>query len=201
MSEDRFALVPYGEKVDEPLERIIDTLSKSGVGLEAMLDADSTALSASDMKYFPKEYYGRVPSYGVFVKYLNKLPGDVRDNFNEVVAEIEAGRYTRRMEKLADNYDGDKFERSKFEMYNKLETLQERRLGRIDRRRKERGDGEARGIDLATRMIAALSSADLLKIKERVETIDAECQAVEVAVPNTGSEKPALLADAKEVKI
>lgn len=181
-------LIPTGQEAETVLDRVLDALGRSGVGLQEMLDSDAAALSGREMQYFPAEMWGQVPSYGVFVKYLNRLPGDLRDTFMETVSEIEAGRYERRMDGLANGFSGDRTERGQFEMYNKLHGIQERRLARIDKRRHERGEGEARGIDLAARMIAALSSAELVRAIKEGETARAGTPTIEAGTPTIEAE-------------
>lgn len=175
----RFSLVPVEDGYEECLNRILDVVGKSGVSLRECLDTDCDALCESDMRYFGVEYYGRVPSYGVFIKYLNKLPVNVKDDFMETIAEVESGRYVSRMDDLANgDFEEDPFLVKRFNMYDKLNGVQERRLNRIDARRKARGEGESRGIDMAARLISALKDADLLKIKGDMEIIDSEFKEV-----------------------
>lgn len=179
----RYSLVPVGEGYEKALDNVIDVVSKSGVTLKECLDTDSCALSASDMRYFGKEYFGCVPSYGIFMKYLGKLPIEAKDNFVELISEIESSRYVGEMDRIA-NMSGDELSEDphqgrRFGWLQKLNTIHEKRLARIDSRRKNRGDAEARGVDLAAKLISALSDADLLKIKGKVEAIDAEYKEVE----------------------
>lgn len=183
MSVVRNSLIPVGENYEKSLDNVIDVVSKSGVSLKECLDTDSCALSASDMRYFGKEFYGCVPSYGIFIKYLGRLPVDVKDNFMEIITEIESSRYVGEMDKIAymtgDELSEDPHQGRRFGWLQKLSAIQEKRLARIDSRRKNRGDAEARGVDLAAKLISALSDADLLKIKGKVEAIDAEYKEVE----------------------
>ena len=170
----RTDLVPVGEASDEALDRVLDAFSRSGVSLEQCLNSDAAALSSSELMYFDKEYYGKVPTYGVFMRYLNKLDPEIKDNFMETVAEIESGRYVRGMDSIANGNGDNPFDGRKFAWLDKLNRTYERRLSRIDKRRKDRGDGREKGADLAVRIIGALSNADLLKLKGKVEAIDAE---------------------------
>lgn len=171
----RTDLVPVGENTEQALDLVMDAFSKSGVSLEQCLNGDAGALSAGDMLYFGKEYYGKVPSYGVFMRYLNKLDPEIKDNFMETVAEIESGRYIHGMDSIAsgDSKD-DPTAGRRFAWYDKLNRTYERRMDRIDRRRKDRGLDKEKGADLAVKIISALNNADLLKLKGKVEAIDAE---------------------------
>lgn len=179
----RNSLVPVGENYEKALDSVIDVVSKHGVSLKECLDTDSCALSASDMRYFGREFYGCVPSYGIFIKYLGRLPVDVKDNFMEIITEIESSRYVGEMDKIAymtgDELSEDPHQGRRFGWLQKLNAVHEKRLARIDSRRKNRGDAEARGVDLAAKLISALSDADLLKIKGKVEAIDAEYKEIE----------------------
>lgn len=174
----RYDLMPVGEGAEEALGRVLDAYGRSGVGLSECLDTDSVALSAGDMRYFGAEYFGRVPSYASFVRYLNRLPEEVRDRFNESVAEIESGRAVGEMGGIARGGEYGREEQVKFGMLEKLNKVYERRIDRIDRRRRDRGEGAERGVDMAARIISALSNADLLKVKGNVEAIDAEYKEV-----------------------
>ena len=184
---DRYELVPVGETAGDALDRVIDAYGRSGVTLRECLDTDSAALSGGDMQYFGKEYYGKVPSYATFVKYLNRLPVDQKDNFWETIAEIESGRYVEGMAQVADGGSYERDDKVKFEMLGKLNGIYERKLDRIDKRRRDRGVAEERGVDLAARLISALSNSDLLKLKDRAEAIDAEYKNVEEASGDRGS--------------
>lgn len=184
MTEERYDLVPYGDEPEEALSRVLDAFSKSGVSLAECLDTDSAALSASDLRYFDSKYFGKVPSYSVFMRFLNKQSLEVRDNFLSVVAETESARYAKTMDSIARGSDGSLMDSRRFSMYEKLNKMNERRIDRMDKRiasRATKNEGIEQGVDMAARLITALSNADLLKIKQRVDTIDAEYQAMEVA--------------------
>ena len=183
LTEERYDLVPYGEDAGAALDRVLDAFSKSGVSLAECLDTDSAALSATDLRYFDAKYFGKVPSYSVFMRYLNKQPMDVRDNFLSVVAETESARYAKTMDKLAKDSDGSLMDTRIFSMYEKLNKLNEKRIDIMDKRIQARATdkGVEQGVDMAARLIAALSNADLLKVKGQVDAIDAEYQAMEVA--------------------
>ena len=170
----RTDLVPVGETAEQALDAVMDAFSKSGVSLEDCLNSDAAALSASEMLYFGKEYYGKVPSYGVFMRYLNKLDPEIKDNFMETVAEIESGRYIKNMDGIAGKEYIQAEDSRRFAWYDKLNRTYERRMDRIDRRRKDRGLDREKGADLAVKIISALNNADLLKLKGKVEAIDAE---------------------------
>ena len=178
----KYELVPVGEDAKDALDKVLDVFSRSGVSLRECLNNDASALCASDMLYFPPKYYGKVPSYATFLMYLNKLPADIKDQFNETIAEVESGRYIGEMDEIAHDTDEEtaRFKSVKFDQLKKLSNIYEKRLERIDRRRKDRGDAEAKGVDMAARLISALSNADLVKLKNNAETIDAEIEAREV---------------------
>ena len=178
MVADRRALIPVGEGADEALDRVLDVFSRSGVGLAECLDTDAVALCASDLHYFPEEYFGRVPTYANFMRYVNALPLDKRNGFKELVAEIEAGRSMRSMNEIASASEGSLMDSRRFNMFKAINQAAEKRLDRIGRSIEKQGEAEARGVDMAARLITALSNADLLKVKGRVDTIDAEFHTV-----------------------
>lgn len=178
---DRKALIPVGEASGEAIERVLDVFGKSGVSLAECLDTDSVALCASDMKYFPAEYFGRVPSYSIFMRYINQLPLEQRNEFKGLVAEVESELSAGEMAKIAKTSDGTLADSRRFKMFSDLNRVAEKRLDRIERARARHEGSAAAGVDLAARIISALSNADLLKIKGQVETIDAEFKAIERA--------------------
>lgn len=174
----RFDLVPVGENAEQALSVILEAFGRSRGTLAECLDGDAAALSAGDLNYFSEQYYGCVPNYATFVRYLNKLPAEQRDEFNEAVAEIEAGRTLGTMRGIASKDEFEPGDKARFGMLNKINNIYEKRIDRIDRRRRDRGVGEARGVDMAARLISALSNADLLKVKGKVEAINAEYKEV-----------------------
>lgn len=178
MVTDRRALIPVGEGIDEALERVLDVFSRSGVSLAECLDTDAVALCAGDMRYFPEEYFGRVPTYANFMRYVNQLPLDKRNGFKELVAEVDAGRSMQTMNKIASTSEGSLMDSRRFNMFKAINQAAEKRLDRIGRSQEKQGEAEARGVDMAARLITALSNADLLKIKGQVDAIDAEYKEV-----------------------
>jgi len=175
---DRRALIPVGEDAGQALERVLEAYSKSGVGLAECLDTDATALSASDMRYFDGEYFGRVPNYATFMRYVNGLPLEQRNGFKEIVAEIEAERSIKAMRGIAEASEGSALDARRFNMYRDLNKAAEKRLDRIDRQNAAKAVVEEKGADLAARIITALSNKDLLRIKGQVDAIDAEYKEV-----------------------
>lgn len=179
--EQRFDLVPYGDGVNEALDRVLDAFSRSGVSLAECLDTDAAALSASDLKYFDGKYYGKVPTYAVFMRYLNKIPAAERDEFMTTVAEVESGRTAKRMADIATGESVGLAELRRFNMMKDLNKLAEKRIDRMDKRIASRAETGSKTVDMAARLIAALSDADLLKIKGKVDAIDTEFKEIEVA--------------------
>lgn len=188
---DRYALVPTIDTAEIVLERVMDAFGKSGVSLAECLDTDAVALSAGDMRYFDQRYFGKVPTYAVFMRYLNKVPPAVRDSFMAMVAEVESANAAKTMEHISNKDSIGLEEVRRFKMASELNKAAERRIDRFDKRAATRADNDARSVDMAARLISALSNADLLKIKGRVDAIDAEYQAMEVAQSETPLPKPA----------
>ena len=178
---DRYALVPVKDSEQDALDRVLDAFGKSKVTLAECLDTDAMALSANDMQYFDKQYYGRVPTYAVFMRYLNKIPAAIWDSFLSTVAEVESSRTAKSMAELANSDSIGLEEVRRFNMLKSLNNRAEKQIDRFDRRAASRADTEVRTADMAARLISALSNADLLKIKGRVDAIDAEYQSIQVA--------------------
>ena len=167
------SLVPV-EGDTEGLDEILSVMSKSGSSLRTVLDSDSCALCRGDMRYFSEDWYGRVPTYSRFMGALSRLGGDAKDDFMERVAEIEGSRYEGEMERTAALSEYTAHDRTRFGFYKQLQTIQERRLNRIDARRKARGEGAKQGMDLAIRLISAMSNGELLRVKGDLEAIESE---------------------------
>jgi len=178
---DRYDLVPLSDSPSDALDRVLDAFGRSSVSLAECLDTDAVALSASDMRYFDQKYYGKVPTYAVFMRYLNKIPAAVRDSFLATVAEVESARSAQGMAKLASSDSIGLEQVRRFNMLKDLNKRAEKQIDRFDRRAAARADTEVRTGDMAARLISALSNADLLRIKQRVDTIDAEYQSIQVA--------------------
>lgn len=176
-----YELVPYGDDIEGALERVLDAFGRSGVSLAECLDTDSVALSASDLKYFDAKYFGKVPSYAVFMRYLNKIPYNERDEFLGIVAEAESSLSSKEMSKLVRESDGGVTDVRRFNMWRDLNRSAERRIDRIDRRVAHRAETEVRSGDMAARLIAALNNSDLIALKSKVDAIEAEYSEVEVA--------------------
>lgn len=182
---DRKALIPVGENAGDAIERVLDAFGRSGVSLAECLDTDAVALAASDMRYFGQEYFGRVPTYANFMRYINQLPLDKRNEFKELVAEMESELSVKSMRRIASKTDGSTADGRIFKMYETLGRVAERRLDRIERARGRQADAAVAGADMAARIISALSNADLLKIKGQAEAIDAEYKEVALEGPNS----------------
>ena len=181
MSDSRYELVPIGEGAEGALERVFEAFGRSGVTLSECLDTDSAALCASDLQYFDKRYFGKVPTYAVFMRYLNKLPMAQRDEFMSTVAEIESGKARGGMSKIAGGSEIGLEQVRRFNMLKDLGNLAEKRIDRLDKRAAARAASAETSVDLAARLISALSNNDLLRIKGQVDTIDAEYKEVALA--------------------
>lgn len=154
---------------DGGMDFLCDLVSKHGVSLQTMFDGDSLAISVDDMRYFPASYWGRVPSYAVFMRRLRSECPEKELELREMEAEALGGAYEAGMkaiyEKPTEEMDGN--EGKRFNWAERLYRVQERKLDRIAKRRGE--DSVDKGVDLAVKVISALSNAQLLKAKEIVE--------------------------------
>ena len=174
VSIDRGVFGQLSQNTDNFVDMLVDNISKYGVTVKDMLEADKNVLSASDMKYFSPEYYGKLPSYGLFCRCMKR---DYEDQYYEI-CELEAeimrrGVYDKMDEianKDADEWDGT--ESKRFGMFDKLHKANERVLDRIDKKRDNKGVEQ--GVDLAVKIISALKNSELVKVVEDMNAIDAE---------------------------
>ena len=163
------SLVPAGENIEGIVSVLEEAIHKHGVSIQKMLNSDATALDACDMTYFDKSFYGKVPTYQTFMRMLRKSNPDLVLEIQEMEAEALGDKYENGMRNIyemqTDDMDGT--ERSRFGWAERLYRMQERKLDRIAKRRGE--EDVEKGVDLAVRVIGALSNAQLLKAKEVME--------------------------------
>ena len=163
------SLVPSGNNSDLIVDTLIDVVSKNGVCIQEILNSDSKAFSAEDLKYLPACFWGRIPSYAVFMKKIRSECPDLELALKELEAEALGGAYEDGMRKIYETptSEMDGTEGKRFAWGEKLYRIQERKLDRIAKRRGE--EDVEKGVDLAVRVISALSNAQLLKAKEIME--------------------------------
>lgn len=166
---ERKSLVPSGGNVEGILTVLEDAVYKHGLSVQKMLNSDATALSAGDMLYFDKCYYGRVPTYQTFMRMLRKNNPELVLELQEMEAAALGDKYENGMRGIyemdTDAMDGT--EGKRFAWAEKLYKVQERKMDRIMKQRSE--EDVEKGVDLAVRVIGALSNAQLLKAKEVME--------------------------------
>lgn len=154
------------EAISDLLEGLV---CKHKKGIRSMMNADASALSAVDMKYFPQEYWGRVPRYGRFMRSVRESCPELAVQLEEMEARELGGYYEQGMrdiyERPTEEMDG--LESKRFAWGEKLYKIQERKLDRLDKLLRD-GQNE-KTADLAARLISALSNSELLKAKEVIE--------------------------------
>lgn len=164
-------LVPDKGSARKIVDELIDLMGRTGKSVQVMMAADCSALSADEMQYFGREYFGKVPSYARFMTALNRADAGLAMELKEVEAQLLGGYYEEKMrgilETPTEEFDG--YEGKRFNWAEKLAKMQERKLDRIDRRRSN--DGVEKGVDLTLKIIESLSNAQLEKVKK---VMDAE---------------------------
>ena len=137
--------------------------------LKEMMDADSKARGSGEMKYFPKELFGQVPSYAVFIGILSKESKDneALDKFLCDIKEIEFSQSMGRMESIARTFDGDPTEGRRFGMYSQINKAYGKQLDRLDK--KIAKHTEERKVDLLEKLVDKLSDPQLIKIRDNVQ--------------------------------
>ena len=166
---ERKSLVPSGGNVEGILTVLEDAVYKHGLRVQKMLNSDALALSAGDMLYFDKAFFGRVPTYQTFMRMLRKNNPELVLELQEMEAAALGDKYENGMRGIYEmnTEDMDGTEGKRFAWAEKLYKLQERKMDRISKQRNE--EGVEKGVDLAVRVIGALSNAQLLKAKEVME--------------------------------
>lgn len=169
-------LLPDKGTASRVVDTLIDMMGKYGKSVQVMMNADCSALSADDMQYFGREYFGKVPSYSRFISALRRADPAAELELREVEAQVLEGFYEGRMRDIletpTEEFDG--FEGKRFNWAEKLAKLQGRKLDRIDKKRGE--DGVEKGVDLTLKIIEALSNSQLEKVKK---VMDAEWSVVD----------------------
>lgn len=160
------SLVPSGDNSELILRILEDAVYRHGKSIQTMLNADASALSAVDMIYFDKSFYGRVPTYQTFMRMIRKTSADLERDIQQMEAEALGDKYEAGMRSIYEmnTEDMDGTEGKRFAWAEKLYRVQERKMERLSK-----GQSEERGVDLAVKVISALSDAQLLKAKEIVE--------------------------------
>lgn len=160
------SLVPRAGNGEDLLVVLESAVTKHGVSIQKMLNADASALSAGDMVYFDKSFFGRVPTYQTFMRLLKRSNPDLARDLRVMEAEALGDKYEDGMraiyEKPTEEMDGT--ESKRFNWAEKLLKTQERKIDRLNK-----GVSEERGVDLAVKIISALSDAQLIKAKEVIE--------------------------------
>lgn len=164
--------------IDSPqgIDALVDLMGKHHKSIKEMLAADSAVMSREDMRYFGKEWFGRLPSYERFERGLRKSNPQELIELKRLEAEVLGSRYE---ESLHDIYtkptsEMDGSESKRFNWGEKLYKIQERKLDRLEKQAER--NGVERGVDLACKIIEAMSDSKLVKLKK---IMDAEWEEVQ----------------------
>lgn len=161
--------LPDTANAESLVSQLLDMVSKNKVSIQKMLDSDCLALSKDDMVYFDTKWWGLLPNYAQFMRALKKVSPEAERELRYAEAEALGAQYEEGMraifEKPTEDMDG--YESKRFGWAEKLYKMQERKMDRIDKRSKE--ENVERGVDLAIKVIGAMSNAQLLKAKEVME--------------------------------
>jgi len=159
-------LVPTAGNCEDILTILENAVYKHGKSIQKMLNADASVLSASDMSYFDQSYFGRVPTYQTFMRLLKKNNPSLALEVQEMEAAALGDKYEDGMRDIYEmnTEDMDGTENKRFCWAERLYKVQERKMDRL-----AKNHSEERGVDLAVKIISALSDAQLLKAKEVIE--------------------------------
>lgn len=164
--------------IDSPqgIDALIDLMGKHQKGVKEMLKADSAVMCREDMRYFGKEWFGRLPSYERFERVMRRNNPQELIELKRIEAELLGGQYEESLHEIynkpTEEMDGS--ESKRFAWGEKLYKMQERKLDRLDKQAEK--NGVERGVDLACKIIEAMSDAKLVKLKK---IMDAEWEEVQ----------------------
>ena len=168
-------LLSVGLESPQGIDVLIDMMGKHQKSIKEMLRADSSVMCREDMRYFGKEWFGRLPSYERFERVMKKNNPQELIELKRIEAEVLGDRYEAGMHEIytrpTEEMDGS--EGKRFAWGEKLYKIQERKMDRLDKQAER--NGVERGVDLACKIIEAMSDAKLVKLKK---IMDAEWEEV-----------------------
>lgn len=154
---------------EQLVEMLIDKMSRYNVSMKEIFDTDSGALSVDDMEYFDKRFFGMVPTYGAFAFKMSKMNKKAWNELQEFEADIVGRQYETGMKQIYEKPIDEltPMDGKRFAWAEKLAKTQERKIDRLIK--KQGKEGVEQGVDLALKVISALSDKQLLGVKSIME--------------------------------
>lgn len=171
------ALIPTEGMYIKVFDYLFRMVFRHHASVSEMLMEDSCALSAVEMKYFPASLYGMIPSYGYWKLYYNRLPRELREEFEVTEREILKSRYVKEMESIAEMSEGEASDARLFSFWHKLHGIQDKAQARLEQRiikRELRDGGFNQGVDKTLEIIRKIKDSDLLEMKTVIEGVARE---------------------------
>jgi hypothetical protein len=155
---------------------------RHNISIKDMLMEDSCALEPSDMKYFDKRMFGKVPSYAYWRGAYMTLPAQVREDLELTEQELLQSKYLNEMTGMAKFGEGSAQEGRLFSYWKRLHDISMRKEDRVVRRKEKREAatlGFNDGVNKTLEIIKKIKDGDLLEIKKVIEGVANEKKAVE----------------------
>lgn len=171
------ALIPTEGMYIKVFDYLFRMIFRHHASVSEMLMEDSCALSAGEMKYFPASLYGMIPSYGYWKLYYNRLPRELRDEFEVTEREILKSRYVKEMVSIAEMSEGDASDARLFSFWHKLHSIEDKAQARLEQRmikRELKDAGFNQGVDKTLEIIRKIKDSDLLEMKTVIEGVARE---------------------------
>lgn len=149
---------------------IYEAIGKHEKSMSEMLAWDCGVSSSEDMLYFPKELYGKLPTYGEFILFMRKINKGDYDEYREIETDIEMGKLYNSLGEIANKDKIELGDRVKFSMTEKLLKIKERNLDRLEKKRDKSNKEEV--VDLASKIIERLSNKELKDTLEAIKVIE-----------------------------
>lgn len=87
-SERVGVLTPVGGSERRVISYACELISEHSCSLSEMLAHDRLCLSSEDMRYFPEDMFGRLPTYGTFIENLKSAGAKYYREYQEAEAEL-----------------------------------------------------------------------------------------------------------------
>lgn len=173
---DGLCLIPTEETYVKVFDYLFSLVFKYHKSIQDMIMEDSCVFSATEMKYFDKRLYGKIPSYSYWKLYFRSLPKDVADDIKITEKELLKSRYVQEMVNMAEmGMCETSGEGRLFNYWHKLHAIADKEVSRLENRVTKRENKVVspvdRGITAAAKIIKALSDEGLLELKDKVQIL------------------------------
>lgn len=184
-------LLPVSDEEDRAvvMDYLFGLVWRYKKSIREMLMTDSCAMSAVEMRYFDRRFYGRVPSYSYWKTWFNRLDGMVKDDIELTERELIKTGYVDEMEEIARHGEGSREENRVFGYWQKLHALADKESGRIEQRAVKREMsrvGFSQGVDRTLEVLRKIKDADLIEMRSVIEGVAQERGVLQVTDGRSG---------------